>query len=431
MNNQKLLARRVAAVPRGPFNITPIFAADASGATIRDVEGREYLDFCGGIGVLNVGHNHPKVVAAIKAQADRLIHSCWHVVMYEPYVELAERINAIAPTPGPSKTLFLNSGAEATENVVKIARAATRRDAVVVFERGFHGRTLLALTMTGKVDPYCRGFGPFAPGVFRLPYEPFFAPGQASDAEVASGAREAMEHLFAYQTEPERVACLVIEPVLGEGGFLPVHPAAFRVLREECTRHGILLVADEVQSGFGRCGSWFACERYDMEPDLVVMAKSLGGGMPLSAVTGPAATMDAPQVGGLGGTYGGNPVALAAGLAVLDVIEEEGLLERAEHIGTKVASAFDHLASRHAFLASPRGLGATRAIEVVSPETGAPDVERAKRLVAEAFNRGLLLMTASGYVIRTLMPLVTTDEQLDDGLSILADAADAIGVAAA
>jgi 4-aminobutyrate aminotransferase/(S)-3-amino-2-methylpropionate transaminase len=421
-----LLQRRVAAVPRGPFNVTSIFADKASGSQITDTEGRTYLDFCGGIGVLNVGHNHPRVVAAIKAQADKLVHACWHVVMYEPYVELAERLNTLVPMAGPNKTLFLNSGAEANENAVKIARAATERDAVVVFERGFHGRTLLTLTMTGKVEPYRRGFGPFAPAVFRLPYEPFFAPGTEPDEVVAKRAQEAVAHLFAYQAEADRIACLVVEPVLGEGGFLPIHPAAFRTLREICTRHGILLVADEVQSGFGRCGAWFACDRYGVAPDLMVMAKSLGGGMPLSAVTGPAEIMDAPQVGGLGGTYGGNPVALASALAVLDIIEEEGLLERAETIGARVQEHFEQLMERHDFFANARGLGAMRAVEIVDPTTGLPDSARAGRLVAAARDRGLLLMTASGYVIRTLMPLTTSDAELERALDILGQAAEAV-----
>ena len=426
MDNQSLLARRAAAVPRGAFNIAPVFAESASGSWIRDVDGRDYLDFCGGIGVLNVGHNHPAVVKAVQDQAARLIHSCWHVVMYEPYVRLAERLNALVPMPGPNKTLFVNSGAEANENAVKIARAHTKRAAVLVFERGFHGRTLLTLSMTGKVDPYRRGFGPFLPSVLRLPYEPFFDPGSGDETQVAQGAREALRHLFAYQAEPDRIACLVVEPVLGEGGFLPVHPAAFRGLREVCSEHGILLVADEVQSGFGRCGAWFACERYGIVPDVIIMAKSLAGGMPLAAVTASAEIMDAAQVGGLGGTYGGNPVALAAALAVLEVIEEEGLLERAEILGERVMRSFERLAAERAGFVRPRGLGAMRAIEVVDPETGAPDPARAGRLVAEARTRGLLIMTASGNVIRTLMPLTISDEDLEAGLGILEEAAAAL-----
>jgi len=426
MNNESLLARRATAVPRGAFNVAPVFAESASGSWIRDVDGNDYLDFCGGIGVLNVGHNHPAVVKAVQDQAARLIHTCWHVVMYEPYVDLAERLNALVPMPGPNKTLFVNSGAEGNENAVKIARAHTRRPAVLVFERGFHGRTLLTLSMTGKVDPYRRGFGPFLPSVLRLPYEPFFDPEGLDDAGVAAGAREALRHLFAYQAEPERVACLVVEPVLGEGGFLPVHPAAFRIMREVCSEHGILLVADEVQSGFGRCGSWFACERYGIVPDMMIMAKSLAGGMPLAAVTASAEIMDAAQVGGLGGTYGGNPVALAAALAVLDVIEAEGLAERADILGERVMQTFERLAADRAWLARPRGLGAMRGIEVVDPESGAPDAARAGRLVAEARARGLLIMTASGNVIRTLMPLTISDEDLDTGLVRLEEAAAAV-----
>jgi 4-aminobutyrate aminotransferase / (S)-3-amino-2-methylpropionate transaminase / 5-aminovalerate transaminase len=419
----ELLERRAAAVPRGPFNTTPLFADHALGSHIVDTEGRSYLDFCGGIGVLNVGHNHPRVVAAIKAQADKLIHTCWHVAMYEPYVELAERLNALVPMPGPNKTLFLNSGAEAVENAVKISRAATGRDAVVVFERGYHGRTLLTLTMTGKVEPYRRGFGPFAPEVYRLPYAPFFTIGDAPDEAVAKGANEALARLFAYEKEADGIACLVVEPVLGEGGFLPIHPAAFRVLREVCTRQGILLIADEVQSGFGRCGAWFACDRYGIVPDLMVMAKSLAGGMPLSAVSGPADVMDAAQVGGLGGTYGGNPVALAAALAVLDILEAEGLVEHAEVIGRRVGACFAELARSHDFFANARGLGAMCAIDIIDPLNGNPDPERAGRLVAAARDRGLLMMTASGYVIRTLMPLTISDADLQSGLDILAEAA--------
>lgn len=413
-----LLARRAAAVPRGPFNVAPVFVERAAGCRVWDVEGREYLDFCGGIGVLNVGHNHPRVVAAVKEQADRLIHSCWHVAMYEPYVELAERLNMLAPFPGPNKTAFWNSGAEACENAVKIARAATGRQAVVAFERGFHGRTLLAMTMTGKVDPYTRGFGPFAPEVYRLPYAPFFDPTGGADE-----ARAALARLFAYQVEAAQVACIVIEPVLGEGGFYPVNGSAYRLLREVASEHGILLVADEVQSGFGRCGAMFASERLGVAPDLVVMAKSLGGGLPLSAVSGSAPLMDAPAVGALGGTYGGNPLACAAALAVLGVIEDEGLCARAENIGARVMTTFRALAARHSFLDSPRGLGAMRGLDVVTTDGQRPDAERARRIVSAARERGLLVMTASGNVLRTLMPLNISDADLERGLGILAEAA--------
>jgi 4-aminobutyrate aminotransferase / (S)-3-amino-2-methylpropionate transaminase / 5-aminovalerate transaminase len=415
-----LLARRAAAVPRGPFNVAPIFAARASGVRIWDVEGREYLDFCGGIGVQNVGHNHPRVVEAVKAQADQFLHTCWHVVMYEPYVRLAERLNERVPIPGPKKTVLFNSGAEATENAVKIARASTGRQAVLSFERGFHGRTLLALTMTGKVKPYSEGFGPFAPEVYRLPYEPFFGGPERSDAQAEKEARSALDHVFSYQIEPKQIAVIIMEPVLGEGGFIPAHPAAMRAARSVARDSGILFAADEVQTGFGRTGAWFAFERYDIQPDMVLMAKSLAAGLPLSAITAGAAILDAPQVGGLGGTYGGNPLACAAANAVLDIMEEEGLPAKALAIGEKIMARFRALQKKHAFVVDARGLGAMCGLEL---DTAA----RANRVLKEALDRGLLLMTANGNVIRTLMPLVIGEEDLTRGLDVLEEALAAAG----
>ena len=417
-----LLARRAAAIPRGPFNVHPLVAARAQGARLWDVDGREYLDFCGGIGVLNVGHNHPRVVEAVKRQADLLLHSCWHVAMYEPFVELAERLNMLVPCPAPRKTTFFNSGAEAGENAVKIARSATGRPAVVCFERGFHGRTLLAMTMTGKVRPYTAGFGPFAPEIYRLPVQPFFAPGDTASDMVERGVDEALSRLFSYHVEPEAVACIIMEPVLGEGGFYPAHPAAAQRLQRICRDHGIVFVGDEVQTGFGRCGAVFACERYDLEPDLLIAAKSLAGGLPLSMVSGRAELMDAPPVGGLGGTFGGNPLACAAALAVLDILEEESLAARAIVIGEQVMSAFSRLEAEHHHVSGARGLGAMCAIDVVDPTSGAPSPERAGKVVAAARERGLLLMTASGHALRTLMPLVIGDDELERGLATLADA---------
>jgi 4-aminobutyrate aminotransferase/(S)-3-amino-2-methylpropionate transaminase len=408
----ELLQRRANAVPRGPFHVAPIFAARASGARIWDVDGREYIDFCGGIGVQNVGHNHPKVVAAIKDQADRFIHTCFHVAMYEPYVRLAERLNELVNIPAPKKTIFFNSGAEATENAVKISRAATGRQAVLTFERGFHGRTLLALTMTGKVKPYTEGFGPFAPEVYRLPYEPVFAGPDRSDAEAEKDVRSALDHVFAYQIEPKQVACIIMEPVLGEGGFLPAHPAAMRTLREAAREHGILFAADEVQTGFGRSGALFAFERYEIVPDMVLMAKSLAAGLPLSGITASAEILDRPQVGGLGGTYGGNPLACAAANAVLDILEEEKLPERALRIGERTLARFRELEKRFDFVVDARGLGAMCGLEL---DTAA----RATRVLKEALDRGLLIMTANGNVIRTLMPLVIEDADLDRGLDII------------
>ena len=419
-SNLDLLKRRAQAVPQGPFNVSQVFVERAEGAKLWDVEGREYIDFCGGIGVANVGHNHPRVVEAILRQVEQYIHPCWHVAMYEPYVRLCERLNALAPTGGPNKTALFNSGAEAVENAVKIARRFTRRQAVVAFERGFHGRTLLGMTLTGKVKPYAEGFGPFAPEVYRLPYEPFFDPPQgASSADVAAGASAALEHLFHYHIEPSQVACVVIEPVLGEGGFFPAHPEAMGVLREACRHFDILFVADEVQAGFGRSGHMFASEHYGIQPDILCIAKSLAGGMPLSAVTGRAEIMEAPGVGGLGGTYGGNPVACAAANAVLDVMADEDLPGRARHIGTQVMSRFHQLAAQHAHVSKARGLGAMCGFDVIDPQTGAPDPERTKQVLAHAQQRGLLLMSASGNVIRTLMPLVISDEDLTRGLEIL------------
>lgn len=420
VSNQELLERRAAAVPRGPFNIAPIFIDHADGAYVWDVEGNRYLDFCSGISTLNVGHNHPRVVEAIKDQADRMIHACWHVAMYEPYVSIAERLNSLAPAPNPCKTALFNSGAEAVENAVKIARQYTRRPAVVGFERSFHGRTLLGMSLTGKVVPYASGFGPFAPEVYRLPYRPFFdQPGDRTRAEVAADCRAAMDDLFKYHVDPASVACVLMEPVLGEGGFFPAHPDAISVLRDLCAEQGVLFIADEVQTGFGRCGEMFACEQYGIEPDLITMAKSLAGGMPLSAVTGRAEIMDAPHVGGLGGTFGGNPVACAAAHAVIDVIEEQDLVRHARKIGQIVMTALARLADQHPQVSSVRGLGAMCAFELFDPSTSAPDYASTAEIIKHARERGLLLMAASGNVLRLLMPLTISTEQLNEGLTLL------------
>ncbi len=427
VTNAELLKRREKAVPRGPFHVAPIFAERAHGAHLWDVEGNEYLDFCGGIGVLNVGHNHPRVVEAIEAQTERFLHTCFHVVMYEEYIRLAERLNDLVPISGECKTTFFNSGAEAGENAVKICRAYTKRTGVVGFERGFHGRTLLGMTLTGKVKPYSAGMGPFAPEVYRLPYMPFFATHrELDDADVEKQAHKAIDNLFNYHIEPENVACLMVEPVLGEGGFRPLHCVAARVLYDRMKEHGIVFIADEVQSGFGRCGALFAIERYGLEPDMVAMAKSIAGGMVLSGVTARAEIMDAPQVGGIGGTYGGNPLAVAAGNAVLDIMEDERLLERALKIGEKVMALFGDLRESSPIVGDARGLGAMCCIEIVDPATGKPDAARAGKVCVAARERGLLIMTASGNVIRTLMPLVISDEDLDRGLGILRESVEAV-----
>ena len=421
-SNKEWLRRREAAVSQSPFHVAPIFIARAQGSRVWDVEGREYLDFCGGIGVLNVGHNHPKVVEAVHQQVDHALHTCFHVAMYDSYVTLAERLNELAPVPGPAKTCLFNSGAEAVENAIKVARQFTGRQGVVAFERGFHGRTLMTMSLTGKVHPYCDGFGPFAPEVYRLPYAPFFGPGNAPEAEIDTACREALHNLFAYHVASTSVACIILEPVLGEGGFVPIRPTAARVLQEVAAEHDILIIADEVQTGFGRTGAMFASQRLGLTPDILVLAKSLAGGMPLSGIVARAEVMDAPGVGGIGGTYGGNPVSCAAANAVLDILEEEKLPERAREIGTRVMKTFDGLVQDAGAAAGARGLGAMCGLEIVDPASGEPDTARAGRIVTHCLEEGLMIMTASGNVLRTLMPLNIAWDDLDRGLTILATA---------
>ncbi len=426
IDNATLLERRLRAVPRGPFHVATIFVTRAEGSRVWDADGNQYIDFCGGIGALNVGHNHPKVVRAVREQIDRFMHTSWHVAMYESYLTLAERLNALAPVakaPGSSvMSCFFNSGAEAVENAVKVARYVTRRDGVVAFERSFHGRTLMAMSLTGKVHPYTAGFGPFAPEVYRLPYQPFFGRPKGAaraDSEVSAACHEALDRLFAYHVDKASVACILLEPVLGEGGFLPLHMAAARVLRDACRESGILPIADEVQTGFGRCGQLFASGHFDLQPDIMIFAKSIGGGMPLSGISGRSEILDAPHVGGIGGTFGGNPIACAAGNAVLDVMQEEDLPARALVIGARVMSVFEALVSSGGAAGVARGLGGRCGLEIVDPKTGTPDPERAKTIVARCHAEGLLIMTASGTVLRTLMPLNIPEEDLERGLAIL------------
>ena len=409
-------ARRAEAVPRGVGHSTPIYAASARGALVTDVDGNVLIDFAGGIGTLNVGHANPEVVRAAAAQLERFTHTCFSVAPYEGYVALCEKLNAIAPGRGVKKTLLTNSGAEALENAVKIARHATGREAVVVFEHAFHGRTLLAMTMTSKVRPYKFGFGPFAPEVYRLPF-PYAYRGYAPGSGAA-----ALETFFQTQVAAEKVACVVLELVLGEGGFVPAPREYVEALARACRDHGILLVVDEVQTGFGRTGKMFACEHYGLEPDLVTTAKSLAGGLPLSAVTGRADVMDSAQVGGLGGTYAGNPVACAAALAAIDFLEKHRLVERAAEIGRTVETRFRGFLERFPFVGDARGLGAMRALELVKDRaTKEPDKDRTDRVIRKAWESGLLLVGAGthGNVIRTLMPLVIADDELAEGLDVL------------
>ena len=396
-----------------PGVTTPqLVVAHAEGARITDPDGRTYLDFAGGIGCQNLGHRHPAVVEAVKEQADRYLHQCAIVGTYEPYVEVCRRLSELSPCgSGEQRSALVNSGAEAVENAVKIARAATGRPAVVVFENAFHGRTLLAMTMTAKVVPYKKGFGPFAPEVYRAP-APYPYRGVSSDDAI-----EALEGVFRNHVDPESVACVVLEPVQGEGGFIPM-PADYPArLQELCRKHGILYVDDEVQSGIGRTGKMWAIEHYDgVEPDLVVSGKSIGGGLPLAGVTGRAEIMDAVHVGGLGGTFGGNPLSCAAAEVVLDVVADEEFLANARALGDTLRERLEAIAARQPEIGEVRGLGPMLAFEF---EEQMPD--RAKAVTAAAFERGLVLLSCGlhGNVIRLLPPLTSTSEELDEGLAIL------------
>jgi 4-aminobutyrate aminotransferase / (S)-3-amino-2-methylpropionate transaminase / 5-aminovalerate transaminase len=398
----------------------PLVVDRAVGAHVWDVDGREYIDFAGGLGCQNLGHGPPAAVAAIHEQVDRYLHQCFMVGMYEPYVEVCRRLAELSPCRGEEqKSLLVNSGAEAVENAVKIARAATGRPAVVVFDRAFHGRTLLTMTMTSKVVPYKRGFGPFAPEVYRAP-APYPYRGVSSDDAI-----HGLESLFKADVDPASVACVVLEPVQGEGGFVAM-PADFPVrLQELCGRHGILYVDDEVQAGVGRTGPVWAIERYGVEPDLLVSGKSLGGGLPLAAVTGPAEIVDAVPAGGLGGTFGGNPVACAAALAVLDEVATEEFRRRAEEIGERLRTALETIAGQSEAVGEVRGLGPMLALELVEDrETKKPAAALASATTTAARERGLVLLSCGlyGNVIRILVPLVISDDDLDRGLEILAEA---------
>jgi 4-aminobutyrate aminotransferase / (S)-3-amino-2-methylpropionate transaminase / 5-aminovalerate transaminase len=418
LTNAALMARREAAVPRGVGHAHAIFAARAENAEAFDVEGRRYIDFAGGIAVLNTGHRHPAVIEAVKAQLDLYTHTAFQVLPYEPYVALAERLNALAPGDFPKKTLFLTTGAEAVENAIKIARAATGRPGVIAFGGGYHGRTLLTLSLTGKVAPYKTGFGPFPGDVFHATF-PDAARCVSVDDSMAS-----IEAIFRNDIEAARVAAIIVEPVQGEGGFNVAPPELFQRLRALCDDKGILLIADEIQTGAGRTGTWFAVEQMGVAPDLITLAKSMAGGFPISAVIGRAAVMDAPAPGGLGGTYAGSPLGCAAGLAVLEVFERENLLQRAHQVGERLISALKTMAQRHSKICAVRGLGAMVAFEMCrNGDPHDPDAELAKRIVAEAAQRGLILLTCGtwGNVIRILVPLTASDALLDEGLGILAD----------
>ncbi len=414
--NADLARRRAAAIPRGVGNSLQVYADRSANGEIWDVEGRRYIDFASGIAVLNTGHLHPRVQGAVAAQLARLSHACFQVTPYENYVALAERLNALAPGPGPWKTIFLTTGAEAVENAVKIARYHTGRPAVIAFGGGFHGRTLACMSLTGKVQPYKAGFGPMLPDVYHAPF-----PVEYHGISVAQSLA-AIEQLFKADVDPQRVAAIIIEPVQGEGGFYPAPPAFLRALRDICDRHGIVFIADEIQSGFARTGRMFAIEHAGVVPDLITVAKSLAGGVPLSGVIGRADIMDAPPAGGLGGTYAGSPLGCAAGLAVLDVIESEDLCARAERQGAVLRARLEDLRSRWSCIGDVRGLGAMVAMELVRDRRAdAPDAELTRALVQAAGRRGLVLLSCGVYgnVIRFLAPLTLPDAQLAEGLAIL------------
>jgi 4-aminobutyrate aminotransferase/(S)-3-amino-2-methylpropionate transaminase len=416
--NSALQARREAAVPRGVASAHQVFAARAENAELWDVEGKRYIDFAGGIAVLNTGHRHPKVMAAVAAQLENFTHTCFQVSPYESYIELAERLNAMAPIEGPAKTIFFTTGSEALENAIKIARAATGRAGVITFAGGYHGRTMLTMAMTGKVLPYKKKFAPMPAEIYHVPFphEPF--------GVTVNDSLRAIDMLFRADIEPDRTAAIVLEPVQGEGGFIQAPTELLEALRKLCDQHGILLIADEVQTGFARTGRMFGIEHSGVKPDMMTVAKSLAGGFPLSGVIGRADIMDAADPGGLGGTYAGSPIACAAALAVLDVIEEEKLVERANHIGARMKAKLEGISRRNNTIpiAAIRGPGAMIAFDVVTTRgTNEPDADTTKRVLAKAREHGLILLSCGVYsnAIRLLVPLTASDALIDEGLDIL------------
>jgi 4-aminobutyrate aminotransferase/(S)-3-amino-2-methylpropionate transaminase len=412
--NANLIARRTIAVPRGVATAHPIVAATAKNAEIWDVEGKHYVDFGGGIAVVNTGHRHPAIIAAVLQQLDKITHAAFQVTAYEPYIELCEKLNSIAPFSGPSKTILLTTGAEATENAIKIARSATGRTGVIAFTGAFHGRTMLTMAMTGKVLPYKRAFGPLPPDVFHAPF-----PSPANGVTVEDSLK-AIEFIFRADIAPQQVAAIIIESVQGEGGFYAVPTELYEALRKLCDKHGIILIADEVQSGFGRTGKMFGVEHHNIEPDLVTIAKSMGGGFPISGVIGRANIMDHVQPGGLGGTYAGNPIGCAAALAVLDIIANEKLLEKANTIGNRVKEFLAMIASRNdaVRIGGVRGLGAMVACDVLD-SNGDPDPEAAKQVLKYGLEEGVILLACgtAGNTIRNLVPLTVEEDVLELGLA--------------
>ena len=424
--SKALHERRVKAVPRGLSHGTPIYVAKAEDAWLEDVDGNRYLDFAGGIGCLNVGHRRDEVVNAVKDQLDRFLHTCVQVTPYESYVRLAERMNEVTPGRFAKKTIFVNSGAEAVENAVKIARAYTKRPGIIAFEDAFHGRTMMTLALTSKTHPYKAGFAPFPSEVYRVPYAYCYRCSYSKTYPSCDlyCARH-LEDTFKRMVANEDVAAVIAEPVLGEGGFIAPPPDYFKVLIDLCHKYNVLFIADEVQSGFGRTGALFASQRYGIEPDLIVSAKSMGGGLPLAAVTGHAEIMDGPGVGGLGGTFAGNPLSCAAALAVLDLFERDNLLARADELGAHFQRRAREWQSRWPIIGDIRGLGGMQAIELVqSQDSKTPASDETKKITQYCYEHGLITITAGTYsnVIRVLVPLVIAKEQMEEALDVLESA---------
>ncbi len=416
--NAELFKRRQAAIARGVGNTTPLSAQRAVNSEIWDVEGRRYVDFAGGIAVLNTGHSNPTVVEAVQEQLTRFSHTCFQVMLYEPYIELCERLNALAPISGPAKSILFSTGAEATENAIKIARAATGRNGVIAFTGAFHGRTTLAMNLTGKVLPYKKGMGSSLPEIWHVPF-----PIEAHGVSVADALRH-IDFLFKADIDPSAVAAIIVEPVQGEGGFHQVPADLMRALRQICDAHGIMLVADEVQTGFGRTGKMFAMEHYDISADIICVAKSMAGGFPLSGVIGKAEIMDAAEPGRLGGTYAGNPLACAAALAVLKVFERDKLVERANVIGERLKDRLRALAKHNALvpIANIRGPGAMVAFDIVKGDNrDQPDPDTTKKVIQAAYEGGLILLSCGTFAntIRILVPLTAQDDVLEEGISLL------------
>jgi len=425
MGNREIQQKRTRYIAAGMASVADFYVERASGAIVTDVEGRKYIDFAGGIAVMNVGHSHPKVVSAIREQAEKLTHSCFMVLPYEPAVELAEKLSESVPGDTAKSAMFVNSGAEAVENAVKIARTYTGRQAIIAFEGGFHGRTLLGMTLTSKIKPYKYGFGPFAPEVYRMPYAYCYrCPFNLKHPECKLACAEHLNQFLISHVDGDNVAAIIVEPVLGEGGFITPPDGYLKRLKEICEANGILFIADEVQTGIGRTGEMFALTHLGIEADLTTTAKSLAAGMPLSAVVGKKEIMDSVHPGGIGGTYGGNPVACAAALAVFEIFETEDLLEKSRKLGTSIEKRFNRFKEEFKIIGDARGLGAMRALELVmNRDSKEPAADKAKELVKYCFSKGLILLSCGTYgnVIRVLMPLVIEDEELERGLKIMED----------